>query len=215
MEVIKNFLYSHKNDILDPLTIIIKLFIYSYKPLGTKLSIWNNKVYIQEATLFQSAIRTIHRDSKNDINIMFLPIIYACEIYLGPIEEGKRERFLLLFQESIKSFDLLIQTYSGNEIIYNLEQLKSIIDSFIKNSEYDPENIISNYNDARYDIKKSIYKQLNLIWTDERIDIIFGFLNEILSLDKNNKDQLDSLLLSLIHYINFIDNICLKRLENL
>jgi hypothetical protein len=37
---------SSKNNTLDPLSIIIKLFIYVYKPVGTKLSIGSNKILI-------------------------------------------------------------------------------------------------------------------------------------------------------------------------
>jgi hypothetical protein len=41
-------LNKNKNDTLDPLSVIIKLFIYAYKPVGTKISISNNKIQIQE-----------------------------------------------------------------------------------------------------------------------------------------------------------------------
>ena len=64
MEFIMN---KNKNDTLDPLSVIIKLFIYGYKPVGTKISISRNKIFIQENGFFQSTIRSVFRDSKNDI----------------------------------------------------------------------------------------------------------------------------------------------------
>ena len=51
---------TNKNDILDPLSIIIKLFVYSYKPTGSKISIGNNRIYIQESTYIQGVLRKIN-----------------------------------------------------------------------------------------------------------------------------------------------------------
>ena len=36
---------SNKNNTLDPLSVIVKLFIYLHKPVGTKISIGNNMIY--------------------------------------------------------------------------------------------------------------------------------------------------------------------------
>ena len=104
MNIIKNFVYSSKNDILDPLSVIIKLFLYSYKPIGTKISILNNKIIIQDNTFYQGGVRKLYGDSKNDINIMFLPIIYACEKYLN--KENKK-LYKPLFERALISFDKL------------------------------------------------------------------------------------------------------------
>jgi hypothetical protein len=70
MDMIKDIWGKYKNDTIDPLTVIIKLFICSYKPIGTKISILNNKLIIQNSGIFQGTVRTIYRDSKNDINIL-------------------------------------------------------------------------------------------------------------------------------------------------
>ena len=64
-----------KNDTLDPLSVIIKLFIYAHKPVGTKLSIGDNKINIQEPGIFQGTVRKIYGDKKNDVNIIFFAVI--------------------------------------------------------------------------------------------------------------------------------------------
>ena len=47
MESVNNITSSaSKNDILDPLSVIVKLLIYYYKPIGTKISVGNNRIYI-------------------------------------------------------------------------------------------------------------------------------------------------------------------------
>ena len=66
-----------KNDTLDPLSVIIKLFIYAHKPVGTKISIGSNRVTIQDPGLFQGTVRKVFGDQKNDVNIIFFPIIWA------------------------------------------------------------------------------------------------------------------------------------------
>ena len=50
--------------ILDPLSTIIKLAIISFKPIGTKISICNNLIGIQEPGLFQPIVRFVFKNNK-------------------------------------------------------------------------------------------------------------------------------------------------------
>ena len=43
---------NNKKYILDPLSVIIKLVILSKKDIGTKISVSNNVIYIQEVGIF-------------------------------------------------------------------------------------------------------------------------------------------------------------------
>lgn len=203
-------LNKNKNDTLDPLSIIIRLFIYSYKPVGTKISISNNKILIQENGIFQSTVRSIFRDSKNDINIIFFPIIFACKFYLC---EDKKKKYLPLFNKLLDSFDKLKETYQGSEIIYNIDQLKNIIISFIEKYDFDPNTILSNYDSPGGKIKQDIYKHLNSIWTIERINVVFGYINEILELQSD--ELINHLINSLNIYMNYIDVIIYNLITNL
>ena len=82
MDAIVNITSTSKNDILDPLSIIVKLYLYYSKPVGTKISVGNNRVYIQNSTYIQGVWRRYNGDSKNDINILVCPILFACVYYL-------------------------------------------------------------------------------------------------------------------------------------
>ena len=53
--------------ILDPLSVIIKLAIISNKPIGTKLRIDNNVIYLQEPGLFQGLSRYFYKSNKTNI----------------------------------------------------------------------------------------------------------------------------------------------------
>jgi hypothetical protein len=191
-----------KNDVLDPLTVIIKLFIYAHKPIGTKLSILNNKIKIQEVGIFQGTIRTLFGDKKNDINIIIFPIIFACNTYLN---EQNKTKFRKLFETSCISFDKLKETYQGNEIIYNIDQLKTIINSFLNEDLTNSSSLMTNYNSAGGKIKQNIYVYLNSIWNEQRLNILFGFLHEI------NETSSEELILSLVNSLNsYMDCIDLK-----
>jgi len=59
--------------------------------VGTKISVQHNKISIQEnyMVMMQPVLRTWMRDSKNDLNILSNPVVYACEIYLNGTERDK------------------------------------------------------------------------------------------------------------------------------
>jgi hypothetical protein len=198
----------NKSDYLDPLSVIIRLFIYSFKNIGTKISIKNNKVTIQEQGIFQSSVRTLFRDSKNDINIMFNPIIFACDKYLN---STNKKMYKYIFECAIIGFSKLKETYVGNEIIYTIDNLKTTIELFINNDNYEIENIISNINSPSYTIKRQIYSSINEVWTEQRLKILFGYINEIEKY--STEESLRLLLYSLNIYMDYID-LCTSNLIN-
>jgi hypothetical protein len=253
MEIIKDIISKTKNDKLDPLSIIIKLFIYGYKPIGTKISIYNNKLYIQNSGIYQSTIRTLYGDSKNDINIMFFPILFACKYFLSNqyIEQlaeleqlselvgleqlsgseqlaeldkqnnlsknskviqlsdysTNQNKFNGLFNKLLDSFDKLKETYQSNEIVYNIDQLKNIIQSFLSASELDINNLFITYNSPSGKIKQNIYKHISTVWTVKRLNVLFGHIDEIIELSTINaqSELIDNLINSLSTYMNYID----------
>lgn len=210
MEVIKNFLYPNKNDILDPLSLVIKLYIYSFKPIGTKISILNNKIDIQEMGFFQSAVRTIKGDTKNDLINMLFPLTYACEIYLC---KETRNKYKCVFERIIKSFDNLNEVYQINETSHNIDQLKNIVTNFLSDDNFNPKTIILNWEENASTLKKSFYKQTNSIWTKDRLDILFGYINEISNADSD--ELIHFLIMSLSTYMNYIDLIVIKLINDL
>ena len=202
---------KNKNDTLDPLSVIIKLFIYAHKQIGTKLSIGSNKINIQEPGMFQGTVRKYHGDQKNDVNIIFFPIIFACKSYLG--NEKLRTRFIHLFDVVIGSFDKLKETYQGNEIIYNIDQLKSIAQNFLDNASFDPNILYSSYDSPGGKIKQGIYSHINTIWNDSRLNVIFGMIDEILQ--TTSKEISSGLVNSLNIYMGCIDMLTFNLISNL
>lgn len=124
---------SNKNDILDPLSVIVKLFIYSFKPVGTKISIGSNKLCIQENTYIQGAWRRWNGDTKNDVNILLCPVLYACTHYLKVVfKRGPKDPFHVIFKGALDGLTNMKQTYAGTAIIYNIEHIVNIIGLFMR-----------------------------------------------------------------------------------
>lgn len=210
MDIIKNFFYPNKNDILDPLSLVIKLYIYSFKPAKTKISILNNKIEFQEDGLFQSTVRTLNRDTKNDLINMLLPLTFACETYLSVKE---RTSYIKIFEKVIFSLDKLNKVYESNEITQNIEQLKNIVSKFIADKDFYPQTVIPNWNEPSSMLKKSFYSQTNSIWTSNRLKILFGYIDEIEN--SNSYENKCILINSLNSFMNYIDLIVCNLINNL
>ena len=200
MNFLKNIIYQNKTDILDPLSVILKLYIYNFKPEGTKISVSNNKILLQDIGIFQGSVRKIFGDSKNDINIIFGPVVYACLKYLSSEE---REKYLYIFEIVSASLNKLKLTYAGNEIVYNIEQIKNVIDSFISKKDNDISLLVSNYNTNGFKIKQNIYDHINSVWTNERRQILLGYIHEIKTFVSQEYEN--ELIISLSSFLNCMD----------
>lgn len=199
MESVNNITASvSKNDILDPLSVIIKLYLYNSKPIGTKISVGNNKMDIHDSTYMQGIWRRYNGDSKNDINILVCPILYACVHYLNSTET--RDMYIPIFNSALQALSNLKQTYANTAIIYNIEHLINIIQSHIDN---EASHGIVNTDTPLYKIKENIYQHLNEVWTPSRRDILFGFIKELSEV--KNQPLRQQLLDGLTIYMNCID----------
>ena len=119
--------------IFDPLSIIIKLSMISKKSIGTKISIKNCIVIIQEPSYYQGFLRYLNNDSKLDIINLLYPIKLACEIYLN-ITNLYCQNFKVLFRTAQNGISLLINTYNKYpSTIYHLKYANLIIDTYINN----------------------------------------------------------------------------------
>lgn len=208
MDLLKS---TSKNDTLDPLSVIIKLFIYAHKPVGTKLSIGSNRIVIQEPGVFQGTVRKLFGDQKNDINIIFFPIIWASKYYLA--DDKARPRFTQLFEIVVGSFDKLKETYQGNEIVYNIDQLKSIVQNFIKSETFDPNTLYTSYDSPGGKIKQGIYTHINSIWNERRLGVVFGLIDDIL--ETTSKEISLNLISTLYDYMGCIDLLAYNLITNL
>lgn len=73
---------SGKTQILNPLSVLIKLGMLAYFKKNTKLCVHNNIIEFQLPDKIQWLKRTVKGDSKNDLRILYNPILKAIEWYI-------------------------------------------------------------------------------------------------------------------------------------
>jgi hypothetical protein len=174
--------------ILDPLSVIIKLAIIGNKPIGTKILIQNNIIYLQEPGIFQSVCRMFFQSNKTDLQYMYNPIQLACQTFLTKENVQKTPRIKELFICSQNGLKKLIETYKSCSIIHLcLNYYYAIITNHIEscNNEHlffkDSVTILYNVDTV---------KTLNEQWTQEKIKIVLDiitFLNKDNSASNNVK----------------------------
>ena len=168
---------NNSNDsIIEPLSCLIRIAILEFKPLGTKISINNNRIQYNDPNVFQGALRWSNGDNREDIHNIFNPIMKACEWF-----DTEDEIIKNIFLFSIKGLDKLKKSYNINSTISH-----SI--TYYKN--YINDKISTNKKENKKE-ENTIFIKLRALWNDREISIINNILlelnecNQETSLDKN------------------------------
>jgi hypothetical protein len=126
--------YKDKLDmILEPLQSMIQLAILSVKPIGTKLAIHENILYIQEPSIIQPINRWYNSDKKDDLYFLFQVIKRFIKWY-NPENNNKilsTKLYNLICSMSLLGLDNLIKTYNNtdnNSIIQVLHLYKNLLE---------------------------------------------------------------------------------------
>jgi len=136
-----------KNYIFDPLTTIIKLAVLKNKKIGTKISIKDNIIYIQEIGIFQSLVRYYNGNTKNDLHYLSIPIEFACSKYISTDIFTRIPDIILLFRSAQDGLFNLMETYNDYPIIVHcLKYYYSIIETHINERICDKNCILKQKN---------------------------------------------------------------------
>ena len=185
-----------KNDTIDPLSCIVKLYILTFKGPGSKIAFYNNCLNIDPPGYFQGTARKISGGVKSDVTMLTMPILYACNTYLVK----DKERYLFLFSNTITALQLLKNTYEGDEIIHNIDSIMAIVTEFLNNNTI---VVNSQYNSDSGKLKQAIYTSISQVWTDERLDILFNLIDQI----SKNKTHTITIVQALENFMKFIDEL--------
>jgi hypothetical protein len=191
------------NMVLEPLQSMIQLALLSVLPIGTKLAIHDNILFLQTPSLLQPINRWYHLDKKDDLYYLFQVIKRFIKWYnpktnISPITQ---DLYQLLITMTLSGLDNLIKTYQSNDntsIIQVISMYKAILAS---NDTFDGDkqilsteginideifiNIIKLYNKNLINI---IYNTLLIIKSEEKLEYINNYIDGLnLIMDKNNK----------------------------
>jgi hypothetical protein len=174
--------------LLDPLSVIIKLAIIGNKPVGTKVLMQNNVIYLQEPGPFQALCRLIYKSNKTDLQYMYNPIHIACETFLSKESIQKTPRFKNLFMCAQNGLKKLTETYKNCSIIslclnYYYAIITNHVEQKYNDSIFYKDSLTSFYS-------KELIEKLNTQWTQEKIKVVLDlitFLNNDSTVTSNIK----------------------------
>lgn len=201
----------NRNQILDPVSCLIRLGMLNFKPEGSKISINENQIKFHESNIYQGFLRWNTGDSRNDLHNLHNPMKKVSEWYDNEIKEMKN-----IIDTSINGLTKLKESYEVESIIqYTLEHYIEILKSCINNPEKKEkrEEIDMNSSILKESIEKelkdsyhidkendkennNIYNELKKLWTFREIKIVNSIFIEM-NKQKSNQEQLNAYMKSL------------------
>lgn len=127
------------NDLLEPITSVIRIGLLEFYPLGTKLSIYKHRLYIQQPGFIQAALRWGYGDTRHDLYQLFL----AIQLFDRLPYPFSQEQKVQLLEQAKKGFTKLKETYQMNSnhnlvvdsLQYYISQITNIIDKLKKSKK--------------------------------------------------------------------------------
>lgn len=174
----------------NPIIVIAKLALLNYYDIGTKISFYNNNIYIQPPSYTQSVVRMIYGDSSNELVNLFIPIKKCIDTY---ILKNKNYYVTEILKLSVSGLQKLQETYNDNQnIVIQLQFFINMINDSFQNKIYDYSSLKNIFNIETDD---ELVEESH-IWNELSIQILNKhFTNYSINYD-------DKLLIKLINFIN-------------
>lgn len=195
LNIVSKDLNIISKNILDPFSVIVKLAILSKKPTGTKISIYNNTIVIQEVGIFQSLVRYVSNKNKYNIQYLYNPIYLACKQYLSTKNIKEIPKIIIIFMSAQNGITKLIETYKDHIIItHTLYMYSNIITNYLSvnfnNKLFIKDDITDLYTDT---ILTNFYS----IWTSDKINMILNMFEFIEKGKFNNVKYLEEFMINI------------------
>ena len=200
-EILSNlFNEKDKNSIIEPLICLTRLAILEFKPTGTKISIFNNRISYNEPNILQGAVRWSNGDARDDLHNIFLPLTKAPIWY-----DVSKSDIQNIFKFAIRGLEKLKRSYSRNSTInhsiqYYIDCLRNsiAISSDSGSNRRNRDDTSRSANTESDDEHNTIFNKLKGIWNDREISIINNLLIEMESRrsEEGSSDTHDNSLVS-------------------
>jgi hypothetical protein len=183
--------------VLEPLQAIVQLAILSLCPIGTKLTIQENILYLQLPNVIQPISRWYNADKKDDLLFLFQVIRRFIKWYnprnntSSPISI---ELYRLIVGMAVQGLDKLIKTYSSidcNTITQVVNMYKNLLQT------HDNQDIDKLFSDNGLNMDE-VFQRIISLYNEMTINIINNFL--LLISDETD----DACLLDFIEGFNLI-----------
>ena len=178
MDIIKSQPKEKVDMILEPLQVLTQLAILSYLPVGTKISISNNILHLQQPTYFQGVLRWYQKDNKDDLYYLF----HAIRRYYKWYKHKDDEVFVKVLELAIKGIQKLIETYNKigiTTITHTLNLYKNIL-------EQDSDELFKDEGQSSISVD-DVFENITNIYHRKLLVIIHSTF-EIMSKEDNEKN---------------------------
>mgnify|MGYP005647423445 CR=1 FL=1 len=174
IEVFKNSKTKERGDmILEPLQVMITLGMLGFCPIGTKVNISQNTLYIHEPSIFQGAMRWFEGDSKDDLYYLFHAIRRYYKWYMNRDNE-QYDYILSLAKNGIKN---LIQTYKNADkqsILHTLSLYHNIL-------ELNTPELFESDSDGDTVTIDQVFSKITALYDERIITIVFNIFKTLVA----------------------------------
>jgi hypothetical protein len=173
-----DFLKKETKMILEPFCCLIRILLILYKPDNIKISIINNSIRYVEDNGLQSIIRTINRDTREDLHNLYSPIMKSFEWF--PKNE---EIYSYIYKETLKGYTKFMNVYDKNSVIYHtLNHYRLLIVEFIDGNE----NIKQSVGES------PLIDNLKNIWSKSETILVYNLI-KLIELSEENSIYIEIL----------------------
>lgn len=174
--------------ILEPLQVMIQLAVISHCPVGTKVSINDNLLVIQQPTWSQGILRWYKNDNKDDLYYLF----HAIRRYYIWYKKKDNKIYNYILEKAIGGLNKLIETYKKSDrqsILHTLNLYKNVLEldntALFKSEE---EHTVT---------MDSVFGKIIGLYNDKTLRVVYNTL--LLLDDETNTENKE-------HYINSLSN---------
>jgi hypothetical protein len=198
---------DHHIEFIDPLCTIIKIGLLKYKGEGTKLSIKNNIITLQDSWALQGLQRWMNNDERDQLHHLKIPVFYFRGLVLGHIIfdhlDVSTDTFNYINDLAIKGLKKMKMTYLHEKKTGSL--IKNCIDDYIKtlSTNFTLDDYMIQMHENNKPTLVAIYNEYTKLWHVNDINLI---VNLFKMADLREESELQNKLADTIdHFIMFKD----------
>ena len=181
--------------ILEPLQVMIQLAVISHCPVGTKVSINDNLLVIQQPTWSQGILRWYKNDNKDDLYYLF----HAIRRYYIWYKKKDNKIYNYILEKAICGLNKLIETYKKSDrqsILHTLNLYKNVLE--LDNTELfksEEEHTVT---------MDSVFGKIIGLYNEKTIRVVYNTL--LLLDDETNTENKEHYINSLSYFLIPINN---------
>jgi len=186
MDLIKSHPKEKIDLILEPLQVLVQLSLLSFLPIGTKISISNNILYLQQPTILQGVLRWYQKDNKDDLYYLF----HAIRRYYKWYNKRDDPVFARVLELAIKGIKKLIETYNKvgiTTITHTLNLYKNIL-------EQDSEELFKDDSNSSVSVD-DVFEKITTLY-DRKLLVVIYSMFQIME-DEKSELKLESYIMGL------------------